>query len=104
MAPAKACFAPDRTQSAQTERPLRLEADGGFFVGGQPITMNQPESASRRPLLLKVSEVCEELGIGRTKLFQLLRSNELRARRIGRSVRVHRDEVERFALSMQEED
>lgn len=62
------------------------------------------ESNQQRPTLLKVHQVCAELGIGRTKAYQLFQSGQIQVRRIGRSIRVHRDELERFARSNQEVD
>ncbi|MDQ6947320.1 MAG: helix-turn-helix domain-containing protein [Actinomycetota bacterium] len=42
------------------------------------------------PLLLRITEVATTLGLGRTKVFALVRSGELPVVRIGRSVRVPR--------------
>ena len=42
------------------------------------------------PLLLRASEVAAVLGIGRTKVFELLRTGDLPAVRLGRCVRVPR--------------
>ena len=48
---------------------------------------------------LKVPEVAEELGIPRTRAYELIANGELPAVRIGeRSIRVHRGELERFLL------
>lgn len=65
---------------------------------------NRSAELKRQPLLLKPSQVCAELGIGRTKAYQLFQSGQIQVRRIGRSIRVHRDELERFARSNQEVD
>jgi excisionase family DNA binding protein len=40
------------------------------------------------PLLLRVTEVAQILGVGRTKVFALLKTGELPVVRIGRSVRI----------------
>ena len=48
---------------------------------------------------LKVPEVAEELGIPRTRAYELIANGELPAVRIGeRSIRVHRGELERSLL------
>ena len=43
------------------------------------------------PVLLRAGEVAFILGVGRTKVFQMIARNELPVLRIGRSVRVPRD-------------
>ncbi len=48
-------------------------------------------------LLLTVPQVATLLGIGRNKAWELATSGQLRVIRIGRSVRVHRTDVEQFA-------
>jgi excisionase family DNA binding protein len=45
------------------------------------------------PLLFRITEVATALGIGRTKVFALIRTGELPAVHIGRSVRVPREAV-----------
>lgn len=48
---------------------------------------------------LKVPEVAEELGIPRSRAYDLIANGELPAVRIGeRSIRVNRAELERFLL------
>ena len=46
--------------------------------------------------LLNPAEVQEMLGIGRTKVYELITRRELPAVRIGRAVRVRKGDVERF--------
>lgn len=48
---------------------------------------------------LKVPEVAELLRLPRTRTYELIQSGELPAVRVGRrSIRVRRDELERFLL------
>jgi excisionase family DNA binding protein len=47
-------------------------------------------------LLLRADEAAIVLGIGRTKVFEMLASGELPAIRIGRCVRVPKDRLERW--------
>ena len=49
-----------------------------------------------RKLLLKVTDVADELGIGRTKVFALLRDQELKSIKIGRCRRVTADALRDF--------
>lgn len=51
------------------------------------------ESSQNEPWLLDSREVSRLLGIGRTKTFQMMASNELPVVRIGRCIRVPRAEL-----------
>jgi excisionase family DNA binding protein len=48
------------------------------------------------PLLLRATEVGKLLGLGRSKVFAMLAAGQLPAIRIGRSVRVPREALERW--------
>lgn len=50
-------------------------------------------------LLLSVREAADVLGIGRSKLYELLASNELAVVRIGRSVRIPVSALEAFVAA-----
>jgi excisionase family DNA binding protein len=54
------------------------------------------QGAVIEPLLLRANEAAIVLGIGRTKVFEMLASGELPAIRIGRCVRVPKDRLERW--------
>jgi excisionase family DNA binding protein len=74
-------------------------AEGGF--GGNSRRIEFPPIAhedreSVEPLLLTTSEVAGVLGIGRTKVFEMLASGDLPAIRIGRSVRISRHQLEHW--------
>ena len=57
-----------------------------------------PAGASQAgPLLLRVTEAAELLGISRSSLYQLLATGRLKAVRLGRTVRIPRREVDRIA-------
>lgn len=48
------------------------------------------------PLLLTIKQVSERLGISRSKLYQHINSGQLKCIRIGRGVRIPRQELEIF--------
>ena len=51
---------------------------------------------NQRPEVLKVMEVADELRIGRNQAYELVRSGQLRAVRIGQAIRVTREALEEF--------
>ena len=53
-------------------------------------------NASDNGRLLTPKELQERLVCGRTKLYELLGSGEIRSYRVGRLVRIREDDVERF--------
>jgi excisionase family DNA binding protein len=50
----------------------------------------------RKPGVLKVMEVADELRIGRNQAYELVRSGQLRAVRIGQAIRVTREALDEF--------
>jgi excisionase family DNA binding protein len=46
--------------------------------------------------LLSVEEVCEELGMGKTWVYRRLRSGEIPSVKLGRTIKVRRDELEEY--------
>lgn len=50
-----------------------------------------------------VNEVCSLLGIGRTKLYELLATEEIRSMKIGRVRRISHHELERYCAAAQAE-
>ena len=60
----------------------------------QPVPTDEvPHPETRRQLLLRVEDVAEALSVGRSKVYELIRSGELPSIHIGRSVRVSLDDV-----------
>jgi excisionase family DNA binding protein len=51
------------------------------------------------PILIDVRRASEALSLGRTTLYELIRSGQLRAVRVGRAVRFEVAELERFAAA-----
>ena len=54
-------------------------------------------------LLLTIPQASSALQLGRSKVYELLQAQELKAVRVGRSVRIPATEVERFVRRLQEE-
>jgi len=50
--------------------------------------MESPNEAAPQRLLLRISEVAETLGIGRTKIYEMIATGELPTIRVGRAVRI----------------
>ena len=48
------------------------------------------------PLVLRVEDLSRALGIGRNTAYDLVRSGQIRSIRIGRQLRIPRDELQRF--------
>lgn len=70
----------------------------------EPVLPLQPTDAiatARRapsgPLLLWIAEAAELLSISRSSLYQLVASGEVRGVRLGRTVRIPQQELERLA-------
>ena len=50
--------------------------------------MESPKEIAPQRLLLRISEVAEALGIGRTKIYEMIATGELPTVRVGRAVRI----------------
>jgi excisionase family DNA binding protein len=50
--------------------------------------MESPKEVAPQRLLLRMPEVAEALGIGRTKIYEIIATGELPTVRVGRSVRI----------------
>jgi excisionase family DNA binding protein len=46
--------------------------------------------------LLSIPQLCQELGMGKSWLYRRLRSGEIPSVRLGRSIKVRRDELEQY--------
>jgi excisionase family DNA binding protein len=62
------------------------------------------EEASLRPKeeprgglqLLSIAQLCQEIGMGKSWVYRRLRSGEIPSVRLGRSIKVRRDELEQY--------
>ena len=52
------------------------------------------------PLLLPITDACRSLGIGRSKLYELIAAGDISIRKIGRKTLVPREELTSFAARL----
>lgn len=64
---------------------------------------NTSEHAPQR-LLLRIPEVMTMLGLGRTKIYQLIATGELPVVRVGRAVRISRAALDKWVEERQQQD
>ena len=55
--------------------------------------MHMSTEIEGQPLLLRATEVAQLLGLGRSKVYEMMNAGELPVTRIGAAVRVPRDEL-----------
>jgi excisionase family DNA binding protein len=55
---------------------------------GKDKPMGSPQEGAPQRLLLRIPEVAETLGIGRTKIYEMIATGELPTVRVGRAVRI----------------
>lgn len=53
-------------------------------------------------LLLTVNEAAESLGLGRTKVYELISAGQIETVRIGRSVRIPAESLEEFVRALRD--
>lgn len=56
-----------------------------------------------QPLLLTIPQVCKALGLGRTKVYDLIRVEGLPVVRFGKAVRVSPDSLQRWLVSREQQ-
>ena len=61
---------------------------GPPYNQGKDKPMESPQEVAPQRLLLRVPEAAERLGIGRTKIYEMIATGELPTIRIGRAVRI----------------
>lgn len=52
-------------------------------------------------LSLSIEEACSATGLGRTKIYQLIKSGELKAHKIGKRTVILKDDLEEFLNNLQ---
>src|ERR687898_1387407 len=62
-------------------------------------TLRPQEEQQRGVQLLSIAQLCQELGMGKSWLYRRLRSGEIPSVRLGRTIKVRRDELEQYLES-----
>jgi excisionase family DNA binding protein len=64
-------------------------------------TLRPQQGEHQRPgvQLLSIPQLCQELGMGKSWIYRRLRSGEIPSIRLGRSIKVRRDELEQYLQS-----
>jgi excisionase family DNA binding protein len=65
-------------------------------ISGEATPRPQEEEQSGGVQLLSTPQLCQELGMGKSWVYRRLRSGEIPSVRLGRSVKVRRDELEEY--------
>jgi len=71
---------------ARLERAPLVQAEGSVVLRGELLrpAAHIPQQHFHRPLAYRVTAACAELGIGRTKFYELLRDGQLRRIKLGK--------------------
>jgi len=67
-------------------------------ISGEAILRPQQEQ-QRGVQLLSIPQLCQELGMGKSWVYRRLRSGEIPSVRLGRTIKVRRDELEEYLQS-----
>jgi excisionase family DNA binding protein len=59
-------------------------------------TLRPQQEDQRGVQLLSIPQVCQELGMGKSWIYRRLRSGEIPSVRLGRTIKVRRDELEEY--------
>jgi excisionase family DNA binding protein len=59
-------------------------------------TLRPQQEQQRGVQLLSIPQLCQELGMGKSWIYRRLRSGEIPSVRLGRSIKVRRDELEQY--------
>jgi excisionase family DNA binding protein len=62
-------------------------------------TLHPQEHEQRSVKLLSIPQLCQELGMGKSWIYRRLRSGEIPSIRLGRTIKVRRDELEEYLQS-----
>jgi len=65
-------------------------------ISGEATLLPQQEEQRRGVQLLSIPQLCQELGMGKSWLYRRLRSGEIPSIRLGRSIKIRRDELEQY--------
>jgi len=65
-------------------------------ISGEATPRPQQEEQRGGVQLLSIPQLCQELGMGKSWIYRRLRSGEIPSVRLGRSIKVRRDELEQY--------
>jgi excisionase family DNA binding protein len=65
-------------------------------ISGEASLRPQEEEQRGGVQLLSIPQLCQELGMGKSWVYRRLRSGEIPSVRLGRSIKVRRDELEEY--------
>jgi excisionase family DNA binding protein len=65
-------------------------------ISGKATLSPQQEQQRGGVQLLSIPQVCQELGMGKSWIYRRLRSGEIPSVRLGRTIKVRRDELEQY--------
>ena len=66
--------------------------------------MESPQEGAPQRLLLRIPEVAETLGIGRTKIYELIATGELPTIRLGRAVRISVSALQKWVEAREQQE
>jgi excisionase family DNA binding protein len=65
-------------------------------ISGEATLRPQEDQQRAGVQLLSIPQVCQELGMGKSWIYRRLRSGEIPSIRLGRSIKVRRDELDEY--------
>src|ERR671916_541570 len=65
-------------------------------ISGEASLRPQEEPQQHGVQLLSIAQVCQEIGMGKSWVYRRLRSGEIPSIRLGRTIKVRRDELEQY--------
>jgi excisionase family DNA binding protein len=65
-------------------------------ISGEATLFPQQEQQRAGVQLLSIPQLCQELGMGKSWIYRRLRSGEIPSIRLGRTIKVSRDELEQY--------
>jgi excisionase family DNA binding protein len=68
-------------------------------ISGEATLRSQQEQQRAGVQLLSIPQLCQELGMGKSWIYRRLRSGEIPSVRLGRTIKVRRDELEEYLQS-----
>jgi excisionase family DNA binding protein len=68
-------------------------------ISGEATQRPQQDEQRSSVQLLSIPQLCQELGMGKSWIYRRLRSGEIPSVRLGRTIKVRRDELEQYLES-----